>query len=181
MAWPGSSGRSRNSLIEKKVPEKASASNRAFSTHGISPLNEGKKSKHLIRGFIMRILPGAAILFFLMVAALLLCGCDRERQAAAPGPPEVVTMTVQPQEIELTTELPGRTSAYLVSEIRPQVNGIIQKRLFEEGSDVKGDQVLYQIDPAPFQAALDSAKANLAKAEASLIVTRLKLNAIRDY
>ena len=64
--------------------------------------------------------------------------------------------TVQPQRIELTTELPGRTSAYLVAEIRPQVNGIIQKRLFTEGSDVKAGQVLYQIDPAPFQAALDN-------------------------
>ncbi|MGC8605709.1 MAG: efflux RND transporter periplasmic adaptor subunit, partial [Desulfomonilaceae bacterium] len=62
---------------------------------------------------------------------------------------------------------PGRTSAYLVAEIRPQVNGIIQKRLFTEGSDVKAGQVLYQIDPAPFQASLDSAKAALAKSEAN--------------
>ncbi len=83
-------------------------------------------------------------------------------------------MTVQPQELVLTTELPGRTSPYLVAEIRPQVNGIIQKRLFTEGSDVKVGQVLYQIDPAPFQAALDSAKASLAKSEANLPVTRLK-------
>ena len=71
-------------------------------------------------------------------------------------------MTVQPQQIVLTTELPGRTSAYLVAEIRPQVSGLIQKRLFTEGSDVKAGQVLYQIDPAPFQAALDNAAANLA-------------------
>jgi membrane fusion protein (multidrug efflux system) len=62
----------------------------------------------------------------------------------------------------LTTELPGRTSPYFVAEIRPQVNGIIQKRFFEEGSDVRGGEVLYQIDPAPFQAAYDNAAANLA-------------------
>jgi membrane fusion protein (multidrug efflux system) len=62
----------------------------------------------------------------------------------------------------LTTELPGRTSAYLVAEIRPQANGIIQKRLFEEGSDVRAGKVLYQIDPAPFQAAYDNAAANLS-------------------
>ena len=71
-------------------------------------------------------------------------------------------VTVKPQPVVLTTELPGRTSAYLVAEIRPQVNGLIQKRLFTEGSDVKAGQVLYQIDPAPFQAALDNAAANLA-------------------
>ena len=80
-------------------------------------------------------------------------------------------MTIQPQQLVLTTELPGRTSPYLVAEIRPQVNGIIQKRLFTEGSDVKVGQVLYQIDPAPFQAALDSAKAALAKSEANLTLT----------
>jgi membrane fusion protein (multidrug efflux system) len=73
----------------------------------------------------------------------------------------VATVTVRPQQVGLTTELPGRTSAYLVAEIRPQVNGLIQKRLFTEGSNIKADQVLYQIDPAPFQAALENAAANL--------------------
>jgi membrane fusion protein (multidrug efflux system) len=76
--------------------------------------------------------------------------------------------------VELTTELPGRTSSYLVAEIRPQVNGIIQKRLFKEGSDVKAGQLLYQIDPAPFQAIYDSARASLAKAEANLPSIRSK-------
>jgi len=71
-------------------------------------------------------------------------------------------VTVQPERVVLTTELPGRTSAYFVAEIRPQVNGIIQKRLFDEGSDIKAGQVLYQIDPAPFQAVYDNAAANLA-------------------
>ena len=76
------------------------------------------------------------------------------------------------ESVALTTELPGRTSAYLVAEIRPQVNGIIQKRLFTEGSHVRAGQVLYQIDPAPFQADLDNAKAAVAKAEANLHATR---------
>ncbi len=79
-------------------------------------------------------------------------------------PPEVSVVTVQPQRLVLTTELPGRTSAMRVAEIRPQVNGLILKRLFTEGSDVKAGQVLYEIDPAPFQAALDNAAANLSAA-----------------
>ena len=109
----------------------------------------------------MRKLPRPAISLFLTAAAILLCGCGRQQLPPAPPMPEVATMNVQPQTLELTTELPGRTSPYLVAEIRPQVNGIIQKRLFTEGSDVQAGQALYQIDPAPFQAALEGAKANL--------------------
>ena len=102
--------------------------------------------------------PIAAVLF----VGLFLQGCDREQKAPPPPPvPEVATVTVQPQQVVLTTELPGRTSAYLVAEIRPQVNGLVQKRLFTEGSDIKAGDVLYQIDPAPFKAALDNAVANL--------------------
>jgi membrane fusion protein, multidrug efflux system len=87
--------------------------------------------------------------------------CSR-KQAPPPAPaPEVATVTVAPQPILLTTELPGRTSPYLIAEIRPQVSGLIQKRLFTEGSDVQVGQELYQIDPAPFQAALDSVQASL--------------------
>jgi membrane fusion protein (multidrug efflux system) len=80
----------------------------------------------------------------------------------------VATVTVAQQQVLLTTDLPGRTSPYRIAEIRPQVNGLIQKRLFTEGSDVKAGQELYQIDPAPFQAALDNAKAALGRAEANL-------------
>jgi membrane fusion protein (multidrug efflux system) len=72
----------------------------------------------------------------------------------------------------LTTELPGRTSPFRIAEIRPQVNGLIQKRLFTEGSDVQAGQELYQIDPAPFQASLDNALAALGRSEASLPATR---------
>ncbi len=109
--------------------------------------------------------PRSWALFFLiaLVGTLLLAGCNRQQQSASPPAPEVATVTMQPQQLVLTTELPGRTSPHRVAEIRPQVNGIIQKRLFTEGADVKVGDVLYQIDPAPFQAALDSAKAALAK------------------
>jgi membrane fusion protein (multidrug efflux system) len=101
---------------------------------------------------------------------LLLGGCDNGHghQGAQAPVPEVAAVTIQPQQVELTTELPGRTCVFLISEIRPQVNGIIQKRQFREGSDVKAGQLLYQIDPAPFQVALDSAKASLGKAQANL-------------
>lgn len=107
-----------------------------------------------------------------MVLPVLLCGlsmtaCNRQVQAPPPPVPEVATVTVDRQRVLLTTELPGRTSPYLIAEIRPQVNGLIQKRLFMEGSDVKAGQELYQIDPAPFQAALDNAKAALGRAEAN--------------
>lgn len=92
----------------------------------------------------------------------LLDGCERQAPPPPPLVPEVAIVTVRLQQVVLTSELPGRTSPYLVAEIRPQVSGLIQKRLFAEGSDVEAGQVLYQIDPAPFQAALDNAAANLA-------------------
>ncbi len=118
----------------------------------------------------------------LLVMIMILNGCDRGHgeQGGAPPIPEVATVTIQPQAVELTTELPGRTSPYLVAEIRPQVNGIIKKRLFKEGSDVKAGQLLYQIDPAPFQVALDSAKASLGKAQANLPSIRLKTERYKE-
>jgi len=97
-----------------------------------------------------------------LLLGLITSGCGPKQAAPPPAVPEVAIVTVQEERVVLTTELPGRTSAYFVAEIRPQVNGIIQKRLFDEGSDVKFGQVLYQIDPAPFQAAYDNAAANLA-------------------
>jgi membrane fusion protein (multidrug efflux system) len=87
---------------------------------------------------------------------------------------------VQPQQVALTTELPGRTSAYLVAEVRPQVSGIIQKRLFTEGSDVKAGEVLYQIDPSTYAAAYASAKAALSRAQANVIPTRLKAERYKE-
>jgi len=108
------------------------------------------------------------------------CGSGSGKPAGPPPAPEVATVTIQSQPVELTTELPGRTSPYLVAEIRPQVNGIIKKRLFREGSDVKTGQLLYQIDPAPFQVALDSARASLGKAQANLPSIRLKAERHRE-
>lgn len=113
---------------------------------------------------------GGLVFLALIWSLLVTAGCERghSQQAAPASVPEVATVAVETQSVELSTELPGRTSAYLVAEIRPQVNGLIQKRLFREGSDVKAGQLLYQIDPAPFQVAYDSAKASLGKAQANL-------------
>jgi membrane fusion protein, multidrug efflux system len=104
------------------------------------------------------------VMMGVLTVGLITSGCRSNQAAPKPSTPEVSVVTVKTEQIVLTTELPGRTSAYFVAEIRPQVNGIIQKRLFEEGSDVRAGQVLYQIDPAPFQAAYDNATANLSVA-----------------
>jgi membrane fusion protein (multidrug efflux system) len=114
----------------------------------------------------------------ILLGSLMAAGCDQNNEVnAAPQnvAPEVAVVSVQPRPIELTTDLPGRTSAYQVAEIRPQVSGIIQKQMFQEGSDVKAGQPLYQIDPAPFQVAYDSAKASLGKAQAHLPSIRLRV------
>ncbi|MFZ7112440.1 MAG: efflux RND transporter periplasmic adaptor subunit [Desulfatiglandales bacterium] len=114
----------------------------------------------------------------ILTGGLMLAGCDSPTHSQPPpSVPEVATVTVSAQSVVLTTELPGRTSPYLVAEIRPQVNGLIQKRLFTEGSDIKAGQVLYQIDPAPFQAALDNAEANLASMQKSAERARAALGA----
>jgi membrane fusion protein, multidrug efflux system len=119
---------------------------------------------------------GAALL-----NGLWLIGCDRKIEGQqAPKVPEVAIVAIEPQRIELTTELPGRTSAYRIAEIRPQVNGIVQKRLFQEGSDVKAGQLLYQIDPAPFQVAYDSAKASLGKSQANLPSIKLRVERYKE-
>ena len=97
-----------------------------------------------------------------LLGSLWLEGCERQAPPPPTPVPEVATVIVQTQRAVLTNELPGRTSPYRVAEIRPQVSGIIQKRLFEEGAEVKAGSVLYQIDPAHFQAAYDNAAANLA-------------------
>lgn len=96
---------------------------------------------------------------------LAMTGCSQEQQAPPPQIPEVAVVTVQPEPVLLTSDLPGRTAAFRVAEIRPQVSGLIEKRLFTEGADVKEGEVLYQIDPRPFQAALDNATASLEAAK----------------
>jgi membrane fusion protein, multidrug efflux system len=93
-------------------------------------------------------------------ALISLTGCGHKKDAPPPPPPALVkVVTLRFQTVGLTTELPGRTVAYRVAEIRPQVSGVIQKRMFVEGSDVKSGRQLYQIDPAPYQAAYESAAA----------------------
>src|SRR5579862_8836594 len=98
--------------------------------------------------------------------ATVLTGCGHQAPPPAPPPPKVSVVTVQSQAVPITTELPGRVAAYRTADVRPQVNGIIVKRLFVEGSEVKAGQQLYQIDPAPYKAAYDSAVAAQASARA---------------
>jgi membrane fusion protein (multidrug efflux system) len=107
----------------------------------------------------------------LLLAVLAACGRPGAKPAA-PAPVEVGVVTLAPTSVTLTKELPGRTSAFRVAEVRARVNGIVQKRLFVEGSDVKEGQPLFRIDPAPYQAALDAAKAQLARAEAKVASAR---------
>ena len=114
-----------------------------------------------------------------LVGVLLLAACDGQPQqgpnaAAPPQVPAVTVLTVRPEPVPLVIELPGRTTPRLIAEIRPQVTGIVKERLFEEGSEVRADQILYHVDPAPYEAAYDSAKANLARAEANLFAAQLK-------
>lgn len=114
-----------------------------------------------------------------LASVLVLAACGRSEGGAAGGgqaggPPEVSVLTIQPQTVALTTELAGRTSPYLVAEVRPQVTGIVKARAFTEGSEVKAGQSLYQIDAASYEAALDNARATLAKADANLHTSRLK-------
>jgi len=119
----------------------------------------------------------------IICGSMLMAGCAKKQQAPGTvkaGPPEVSIITVKPERTALTTELPGRTSPFLIAEVRPQVSGIIQKRVFEEGSDVKAGQILYQIDPATYQAAYDSAKANEARAEANLVPAQLREERFRE-
>jgi membrane fusion protein (multidrug efflux system) len=145
--------------------------------------------QHLKQFSTISLLATVLLSIFLLLTSFLTSGCDSNTQAAySPSAPEVSFITVNTRKITLTTDLSGRTAAYRTAEIRPQVSGLIQKRLFTEGSDVTAGQVLYQIDSAPFQAALDNARAShlaALKAEdrsksalkASLAdVTRLKIN-----
>lgn len=109
----------------------------------------------------------------LLSACFVLSGCD-DKEVKAPLPqPHVGVVTLKAEPLQVTTELPGRTDAYRVAEVRPQVGGIILKRNFAEGSDIRGGESLYQIDPAPYKAAYDSAQGELAKAVAAAKLAHL--------
>ncbi|WP_337008126.1 efflux RND transporter periplasmic adaptor subunit [Pantoea sp. AS142] len=116
--------------------------------------------------------PLAAVL--MLSGSFLLTGCDNNKsEQAAQQPPAVGVVTLKTEPLKISTELPGRTSAYRVAEVRPQVSGIILRRNFVEGSDVKAGQSLYQIDPATYQAAYDSAKGDLTQAQANAQIAQL--------
>ena len=116
---------------------------------------------------------------FALLLTLVLAACGGGTSGGAPAggapsappPPPVGVVTVQPQSVPLTTELPGRVEPLRVAQVRARVTGIVQRRLFTEGSEVKAGQPLFQIDPAPYQAAFDSAQATLARAQAALAQT----------
>jgi membrane fusion protein (multidrug efflux system) len=108
----------------------------------------------------------------LAAASLTACSPGDAGGKAAAQPREVGVLTLKQEKISFSTELPGRTAATVIAEIRPQVGGIVQKRLFAEGSQVKAGQVLYQIDPATYQAAYQSAQAGARRAESALATAR---------
>jgi membrane fusion protein (multidrug efflux system) len=114
------------------------------------------------------------------VLGLALAGCNEAPQGQAgppaPPPPAVDVVTLRARPVTLSTDLPGRTSAYRTAEVRPQVNGVLLKRLFNEGDMVQAGQQLYQIDPAPYEAALGSAQATLAHAHASVRTAQATLD-----
>jgi membrane fusion protein, multidrug efflux system len=120
------------------------------------------------------------LVFTVIAAGPFLIGCQGKPPAPPQQIPEVATIKATTQSVVLATELPGRTSPFRIAEIRPQVNGIILKRLFNEGSEVTAGQVLYQIDPAQLQATLDNAKAALGKAEGNRPAIRLRAERLQE-
>ena len=119
-----------------------------------------------------------------LLAACALAGCNAQNHAGPPPPSGVKTqvsvVTLHPQSVTITAELPGRTTASYVAEVRPQVSGIIQKRMFQEGSEVKEGEPLYKIDPSAYQATYDSAVANLQKADAALPSAEAKVERYKN-
>lgn len=121
-----------------------------------------------------------AVLCMLLSMMLLACEEGGKGAPGASGPREVVVIKLEPRREVYTTALAGRIASFQVAEVRPQVGGILQQRLFTEGADVKAGQALYQIDPATYEAALDSAQAALMKAEANVTPARLKAERFRE-
>lgn len=119
---------------------------------------------------------------FALAASAGLAGCSPSAapSPAAPPAPQVSVLTIQPRLVALNAELPGRTAPTLIAEVRPQVTGLVKARNFQEGAEVSAGMVLYQLDPATYQAALDSAKAALAKAEATRVSARIKAKRMKE-
>jgi len=116
-----------------------------------------------------------------VLAAAALAGCSHHAAAPKPAaPPQVTVLTVHGASVPLYADLPGRTSPYLVAEVRARVDGIVEQRLFAEGADVRAGEPLYRIDPAEYQAQLNSASAAERKAEANLDFTRVQALRYQD-
>jgi len=115
----------------------------------------------------------------LVIAATLAPGCSKNSGGPPPRPPQVGIVTLVSERVALTSELPGRTAAFRVAEVRPQVSGLLNKRRFEEGADVRAGDLLYEIDPAPYEAAVEHAEAALAMAEAELPAARARAERLR--
>ena len=115
-----------------------------------------------------------------LAALILLAACGGEAPKPEQGPQKVGVVTLQVEPVELTAELPGRVVASETSEVRPQINGLIRRRLFTEGSMVRAGQVLYEIDDAAYRAALGTAQGNLARAQASIEATRMQAQRYRS-
>ncbi|WP_305080563.1 MULTISPECIES: efflux RND transporter periplasmic adaptor subunit [Microbulbifer] len=116
----------------------------------------------------------------LMAALSLLTACSQEQGGRPQMAPEVAVVTLEPESVTLTRELPGRTNPYKVAEVRPQVNGLVEQQLFREGGIVEADQPLYQLDDATYRADYDSARANLQSARAELEVARLRADRVAN-
>ena len=114
-----------------------------------------------------------------LLALLALAGCKPPPSPPAGGAPEVTVVEVRPQPVTVTADLPGRVSPFRMAQVRARVDGIVLVREFVEGSDVKAGQRLYRIDPAPYEAALASSRAALAKAQANLTTKRLQAGRVR--
>jgi membrane fusion protein (multidrug efflux system) len=119
-------------------------------------------------------------LLFAVAGALALSGCGGEPAPQAMPTPEVAVVTLKEQPVRLTRELAGRTTPFLVAEVRPQVTGIVKRRLFDQGSLVKAGDALYEIDAAAYRASRDSARAAVAHAQATLTSARLAANRSKE-
>jgi membrane fusion protein (multidrug efflux system) len=144
----------------------------------IIPLPKDRPTDHFLREiFMSSILHSSRIAASLLLLSAL-AGCGDKPAAASGGAgrpaPEVAVVTIAPERLELSTELPGRLEAARTAQVRARVAGVVLQRVFREGSDVKAGDLLFRIDPAPFQAAFNSAQAALAKAEANLAQANLK-------
>lgn len=127
------------------------------------------------RAMMTRAMTGPRLVIVPLLATIGLAGCERKHAPPHMPPPQVGIVTMHTQSVSIDTDLPGRTDAYEQAEVRPQVSGVIVERTFEQGADLKAGQLLYKINPAPYQAAYDQAKGQLANAIAAEVRARGQL------